>query len=237
MICVALCAGKGSRLGDLTSDLPKTLLPIDGDTTILDTIFQGVSPHVERFVVVAGYQADVLKAAVAEMADVSVHVVEDVDRWNNARSLWSSLRDLDDDVLVVNGDTVVHPSATRALLAGASGHEVALAVDTTHALGEEEMKVIVDADGHVQQISKLLEPADCHGEYIGQSVIAKDSIAVVSRHLEVSWNTRPQSYYEDGYQLAINSGVRVGSVALPDIPWTEVDDTTDLKAARCLAWL
>lgn len=237
MICVALCAGKGSRLGELTSDLPKTLLPIDGEMTILDTIFEGVTPHVDRFVIVAGYQADVLSAAVAHRDDVTVHVVEDVDRWNNARSLWSSLRGLDDDILVVNGDTVVHPEATAELLRGAVGQNVALAVDTTHELGEEEMKVIVDERGHVQQISKLLTPADCQGEYIGQSVISRDSIETISRHLEVSWNTRPQSYYEDGYQLAINSGVEVGIVALPDIPWTEVDDTTDLEVARCLAWL
>ena len=36
MIGMVLAAGAGRRLGDDTRDLPKTLLPVDGDRTILD---------------------------------------------------------------------------------------------------------------------------------------------------------------------------------------------------------
>ena len=36
MIGMVLAAGAGSRLGDETADLPKTLLGVDGDRTILD---------------------------------------------------------------------------------------------------------------------------------------------------------------------------------------------------------
>ena len=36
MIGMVLAAGAGKRLGSLTEDLPKTLLEVDGDRTILD---------------------------------------------------------------------------------------------------------------------------------------------------------------------------------------------------------
>ncbi|MEA2387162.1 MAG: hypothetical protein QOJ22_1336, partial [Thermoleophilaceae bacterium] len=36
MIGMVLAAGAGRRLQPLTDDLPKTLLPVDGERTILD---------------------------------------------------------------------------------------------------------------------------------------------------------------------------------------------------------
>ena len=241
MICVALCAGKGSRLGDLTTEVPKTLLEVETGKTILDTIFDGVSPHVDRIVIVAGYLSEVLMQAVGERTDLDVpvdlHIVDDVDRWNNARSLWSVLREMDDDVLVANGDTVVHPTATASLLAGAEGFDVALAMDGVKTLGEEEMKVLIDAGGNIEQISKLLDPSSAHGEYIGQSVISASAIEAVTSHLETAWQRDPQNYYEDGYQVAVDAGMSVGAVRLPDLPWTEVDDVIDLNVARSLTWL
>ena len=36
MIGMVLAAGAGKRLGSLTEDLPKTLLEVDGERTILD---------------------------------------------------------------------------------------------------------------------------------------------------------------------------------------------------------
>ena len=46
MIGMVLAAGAGSRLGAETESLPKTLLPVDGDRTILDSS-DDITKHVK----------------------------------------------------------------------------------------------------------------------------------------------------------------------------------------------
>lgn len=237
MIGVVLCAGRGSRLGHLTQDVPKTMLPVGDGRTILDTIFDGIGSHVDRVRIVAGYHSEVLIAAMEGRADVEVMVVEDVDRWNNARSLWSALLDLEDDVLVANGDTVVHPDVTASFVEQSGTADIALCVDANHDLGEEEMKIAVDDSQRVHSISKQLDPATSDGEYIGQSLISAGAVSAVAGRLEDAWRIDPQNYYEDGYQLAINAGMVVRSIPMKNVGWSEVDDLADLTAARGLTWL
>ena len=58
MIGMVLAAGAGRRLQPLTDDLPKTLLPVDGERTILDIALANLK-HVglDEIVVVTGFAA------------------------------------------------------------------------------------------------------------------------------------------------------------------------------------
>ena len=242
MIAVILCAGKGSRLEGLADEIPKTLLPVSENQTILDTILESVSPHVNEVVIVAGHCKDALIKYAAPLDNVEVHVVSDVDKYNNARSLWSALdylqnRGVTDNILVANGDTVLHPTSTAALVAQTSPTGITLAVDSEKVLGEEEMKVIVNSDGFVTGLSKLTDPAVAAGEFVGQSAIGAEAIAGVVAALETTWSTKPQDYYEDGYELAVKNGTVVEYIELENSVWTEVDDQIDLTTARSLSWL
>ena len=56
MIGMVLAAGAGKRLGHETAELPKTLLPVDGDRTILDVALGNFATvGLERAVIVTGY--------------------------------------------------------------------------------------------------------------------------------------------------------------------------------------
>ncbi len=242
MIAVILCAGKGSRLEGLADEIPKTLLPVSGNTTILDTILESVTPHVSEVMIVAGHCKDALIKYAAPLDNVEVHVVRDVDKYNNARSLWSALdhlknRGVTDNILVANGDTVLHPTSTAALVAQASPTGITLAVDSEKVLGDEEMKVVIDADDLVVGLSKLTDPANAAGEFVGQSAIGGGAIAEVVDALEATWSAKPQDYYEDGYELAAKNGTVVEYIELENSVWTEVDDQIDLSTARSLSWL
>ena len=60
MIGMVLAAGAGRRLESLTEDLPKTLLPVDGDRTILDIALGNLrrASGWRTVVVVTGYAAE-----------------------------------------------------------------------------------------------------------------------------------------------------------------------------------
>src|SRR5690606_35712225 len=61
MIGMVLAAGWGSRLAPLTDELPKTLLEVDGDRTILDVAIGNLkSVGLDEVVIVTGFRHDVL---------------------------------------------------------------------------------------------------------------------------------------------------------------------------------
>ena len=81
MIGMVLAAGKGQRLQPLTDALPKTLLPLDGERTILDVVLANFA-HVglERAVLVIGFAADRVEELVPELERRHVRPVRAVQR-------------------------------------------------------------------------------------------------------------------------------------------------------------
>ena len=61
MKAVILAAGKGTRMGDLTTELPKPMLPVHGKP-ILEHILEGlISTGIRDFFIVTGFRAEVIE--------------------------------------------------------------------------------------------------------------------------------------------------------------------------------
>jgi choline kinase len=239
MIGMVLAAGAGTRLGTETAELPKTLLPVDGDRTILDVALGNFGRvGLERAVVVTGYAADRIEERVPELErrhGLRVELVYNPKalEWNNAYSLWCARDAFAHGVLLANGDTV-HPAAVEERLLAARGPELVLAVDDEKRLGEEEMKVHV-AGGGLDRINKALDPATADGEYIGVALIEPAAADGLAEALEATWRRDPSLYYEDGFQEYADRGGAVGIAPIGTVEWVEVDDHADLARAREVA--
>jgi len=158
--------------------------------------------------------------------------------WNNAYSLWLAREYLRDGALLVNGDTVHPVDVERTLLAareqpGAAG--ILLALDDQKSLADEEMKVVLDAAGRMKRITKLMDPAEASGEYIGATLIEARAADALATALEATWRRDPDLYYEDGYQTLVDTGGEVGAAPIGSLPWVEVDNHADLTRAREIA--
>jgi choline kinase len=237
MIGMVLAAGPGSRLLPLTAEIPKTLLPIDGELTILDQALANLkSVGLDDVVVVTGYCAEAVQErvpALEERHGVNLELVYNAkaQEWNNAYSLWLARDHFADGVLLVNGDTVHPPSVEEALL-DARGAGVLLAIDHCKELGDEEMKVLLTADGALRKITKQMDPADAEGEYIGVTLIEPAAAQPLADALEATWKRDPSLYYEDGYQELVDRGGDVHCAPIGVVEWVEVDDHADLARAR-----
>jgi choline kinase len=237
---MVLAAGAGRRLGDDTADLPKTLLPVDGERTILDIALSNLSAAgLERAVVVTGFAAarlDERRDVLSERHGIEVEMVFNpkAEEWNNAYSLWVARDYFAEGVLLVNGDTVHPPSVERALLDARGSHDIVIAVDDVKTLGEEEMKILTDG-GMLMKINKALDPATAAGEYIGLSLIEPAAADGLADALQTTWERDPQLYYEDGFQEFADRGGRVGLAPIGAVEWVEVDDHADLARAREVA--
>jgi choline kinase len=240
VIGMVLAAGAGKRLGEDTRDLPKTLLPVDGERTILDVALGNLKrAGLDKAVVVTGFAAgriDERKDEFEERHDIEVELCFNpkAEEWNNAYSLWIARDYFAEGVLLVNGDTV-HPASVEETLLAGRGEPIVIAVDDVKPLGEEEMKVHLSGEGLLDRINKALDPATAQGEYIGLTLIEPEAAEDLATALEATWQRDPQLYYEDGFQEFADRGGRVGTAPIGDVEWVEVDNHEDLQRAREVA--
>jgi choline kinase len=244
VIGMVLAAGAGRRLRPDTDSLPKALLPVAGDTTILDIALRNLAAvGLTDVVVVVGYASAVLARRAAELEDrhgVRLELVDNdrAEEWNNAYSLWLAREHFGRSVLLVNGDTVHPVSIEKTLLAAqAAAHraDLILAIDTIKKLADEEMKVELDERARLARISKQLDPARADGEYIGATLIEAAAAVPLAEALEATWRRDPGLYYEDGYQELADRGGDIAVAPIGDVEWVEVDDHQDLRRAREIA--
>ncbi|GGM00112.1 MULTISPECIES: phosphocholine cytidylyltransferase family protein [Micromonospora] len=240
MIGMVLAAGAGRRLRPYTDTLPKALVPVDGDTTILDIALRNLAEvGLREVVIVVGYAADAVRDRQAELEQkygVTLTLVQNdkAEEWNNAYSLWLAREHFARGVLLVNGDTV-HPVSVEKTLLAERGPGILLAIDNIKPLAEEEMKTTFDAAGQLTRITKLMDPGQAYGEYIGATLIEPQVASALADALEATWRRDPNLYYEDGYQEFADRGGEVRAAPIGDVSWVEVDNHDDLARAREIA--
>ncbi len=240
MIGMVLAAGQGQRLRPLTVDLQKTLLPVDGDQTILDIALRNLrAVGLEEVVIVTGFAANRIDERVADLEerfDLRIPLIynDRAEEWNNAYSLWMARERFADGVLLVNGDTV-HPVSVEQTLLASRGPDIVLALDDVKPLAEEEMKVVLSSDGRLERIHKSVDPSAALGEYMGLTLIEPAAADGLAEALEATWRRDPSLYYEDGFQEYADRGGNVGVAPIGAIDWVEIDNHDDLGRAREIA--
>jgi choline kinase len=240
MIGMVLAAGAGRRLRPYTDTLPKALVPVDGDVTILDIALSNLAEvGLTDVVIVVGYRANAVEERQAELEaayGVTITLVHNdkAEEWNNAYSMWLAREHFSKGVLMVNGDTV-HPVSIEKTLLAHRGPDVLLAVDNVKTLADEEMKTTLDASGNLARITKLMDPAQAYGEYIGATLIEPAAAQPLADALEATWKGDPDLYYEDGYQELVNRGGTIAVAPIGSVDWVEVDNHEDLAKARVIA--
>jgi choline kinase len=240
MIGLVLAAGAGRRLRPYTDTLPKALVPVDGDTTIMDISLRNLAAAgLTDVTVVVGYRAEAVeqrKDAFERNYGVTLDLVynDKAEEWNNAYSLWLARDRFAAGALLVNGDTV-HPASIEKTLLARRGPGILLAVDDVKKLADEEMKTVFDASGQLTRITKQMDPLDAYGEYIGATIIEPHAAPALADALKTTWERNPDLYYEDGYQEYANRGGEVRAAPIGDVDWVEVDNHDDLARAREIA--
>ncbi|GHG31784.1 sugar phosphate nucleotidyltransferase [Streptomyces filamentosus] len=242
MIGLVLAAGAGRRLRPYTDTLPKALVPVDGDTTILDLTLKNFAEiGLTEVAIVVGYRKEAVyarKEALEAKYGLRITLVDNdkAEEWNNAYSLWCAREVLKRGVILANGDTVHPVSVEKTLLAArGKGQKIILALDTVKQLADEEMKVVTAEGKGVQKITKLMDPAEATGEYIGVTLIEAEAAEELADALKATFERDPDLYYEDGYQELVNRGFTVDVEPIGEVSWVEIDNHDDLAKGREIA--
>ena len=182
-----LAAGLGSRLGPLTADLPKALIPVGDAPLLLHALRFATRLAPTEIVVVGGFcfplvetvindyrGASQARAAAGAPATVPITLVENTEfRQGNILSLQTARPLLNDDFVILNVDHIFRPGI--APLVAAPTSDVTAFIDTDRTLGADDMKVKRDQEGRIEAISKTLARFDCG--YVGMTRVPRPALA------------------------------------------------------------
>ena len=224
---IILAAGTSKRLGELTRNIPKCLLPI-GQTTILELqLLLLAQAGISDITIVTGFCGKLVRQRCgSSYAYVHNEIFEST---NSIYSLWLALRERRDSILVLNADVVFHPGILQALLE--SPFPDALTVCFHGPMGQEEMKVKV-REGKIVDISKDIDPATADGENVGvvkfssqgSELLFQVTDELVKRGIVRAWAPRAFQELCNRYDLY--------AVSTAGLPWIEIDFPEDLDRAR-----
>lgn len=236
MKAVILAAGMASRLRPLTEHTPKCLLSI-GERPLLqrsmDALRQG---GINDFVIVTGYLHEQIEQFVAEKyADsISVEFIHNelYDSTNNIYSLWLARKAVDgQNFLLLDSDLLYDPQIIKRVMQCDSDNVLTL---IRHELGEEEMKVVCDAQGKIKEISKTCSPADAAGESLGIEKIGASYSTALYKELEQMMNTEhlENKFYELAFERLIPQGHSYKVVDVTEFFSCELDTVEDFNNAK-----
>lgn len=234
MIGVILAAGMAKRLRPLTDTKPKCLLEVGGKTLLERTVRAMQQAGISEFVVVTGYRADQIREALTSIVspqNITFLHNADYEHNNNIYSLWMAGEVVrGKDFLLMDSDILCDPAAVVRI---AEQAEPALALNR-HECGEEEIKVIVDADNHIVEINKTCNPADAIGESVGIEKMTADYSTALYRELDqmILKEGLVDVFYERCFERLIPQGYTFRVVDTTSYFSYELDTPEDFQRAQ-----
>jgi choline kinase len=237
MKAIVLSAGQGKRLLPLTTDKPKCLLMVDDERTVLDVQLGALARNgVERAVVVAGFGAHHVERHVERQPVPGIQVEIFYNPFfamtDNLTTCWLSRQLMDEDFLLLNGDTLFEDRVVQQVLDEPTG-PVTVTVDHKREYDDDDMKVSLDEDGRLLAIGKTLKHEMVSGESIGMLRFRGAGPKTFREALERS--IRVPGALDAWYLSVINElaqDVPVDTASIRGLWWREIDDRRDLEEVR-----
>ena len=219
---VILAAGMGTRLA---RPLPKPLTELGDGRSIMkqqiDNIRQGFG-DTYRLMVVVGFK---LEAIIERFPEATFVYNEFYDQTNTSKSLLKALKASGDGgVLWMNGDVVFDPEVLNRIKPQIAAEQSFIVVNTSK-VSDEEVKYTLDADGFINELSKVVKGG--LGEAVGINLVsASDKEKLIERLDQVG----DQDYFERGIEVAIEKdGLKFAAINISDLYAIEIDFDEDLQ--------
>ncbi len=235
MKALILSAGQGSRLLPLTADKPKCLLPIGPYCLIEWQLRELLAAGVDEVVVVVGYGADQVEETLERWRRPGVEIRTVFNPFfnvaDNLASCWLARHEMEEDFLILNGDTLFEAAILKKVLASPEA-PITITIDRKQHYDADDMKVQVDGDQLVS-VGKTLPAEATNGESIGMLLFRGKGPSLFVETLDQFMHT-PEGL-KTWYLRAIDRLAKTGAVATASIQgkaWGEVDFLEDLERAR-----
>ena len=223
------------RLRPLTDERPKCLLTVGSRTLLQRTFDAMIAAGISEFVVVTGYRGEMIRDFLLNTypSSLTFHFLHNADyeHNNNIYSLWMTRKLVRGrEFLLLDSDILFDPAIIQRMLQEPG---TALALNR-HELGEEEIKVIVDSNNQVVEISKVCSPSEAIGESVGIEKMEADYSEALFAELDrmIEGEGLIDIFYERAFERLIPQGHSFHIFDTTDYFSIELDTVDDFNSAR-----
>lgn len=237
MNALILAAGTGSRLVNLTRDLPKALVEVRGRPLMDYTLEFVEALNCEKITIVGGFYYDKLVSFV-QRCPGNIELLENANFLKGSiLTLQKGLANIDQSFLLLNVDHIYPLRLAKAFLAHKDRFaRVTAFVDFDRYLREDDMKILLTEDKRVKKVSKGLHEFDAG--YIGLTYVPRHKLAIYKQAVQQVATENEHAVVENILQWLINHDEAPEIFDVSGVRWLEIDNQWDLEnAQRILTWM
>ncbi|MDF1861503.1 MAG: sugar phosphate nucleotidyltransferase [Verrucomicrobiales bacterium] len=224
---VILAAGRGTRMKELTDELPKPMVKVKG-TPILESIVRGlVRNGIEEILIVIGYRKEVITGYFGDGSDFDCRIeyIEQVVQDGTGRVVELAKDFAGSDPFILSYGDILVPAESYAPLADFSGVDGKLTVKV-----DEDVRkggAVFIEDGMVTNLIEKPKDNEPTSPYYNAGIYSfSPQIFDYTATLELS----PRGEYEltDAIKAQVTDGLRIAAVELEG-DWADVRDPETLQ--------
>ncbi|MFT6910079.1 MAG: HAD superfamily hydrolase (TIGR01450 family) [Oleiphilaceae bacterium] len=231
---VILAAGVGSRLRPMTNRKPKCLVTVAGKTMLQYQIDAYVAASISEVVIVVGYESDAIIDYCKHIKNIKVTIVENdvYEDTNNMYSLYLAAATINGRPFILNNADLAIDSKVVDLLVKEDIEDL-VAVDKS-LYNDESMKVSVNEDGYISDISKNISFDHAFGCSIDYYKFSRSSAAKFLKHVKhvIEEVGEVKDWTEVAMQnMFANQSLKFRPLDISGLKWVEIDNYDDLAIA------
>jgi NDP-sugar pyrophosphorylase family protein len=222
MQAVILAAGRGTRMGELTDEAPKSLLKVNGKT-LLAYKFENLPENVTEIIIIVGYMADRIRASCGtEFNGIPIRYIVQEKLDGTAGALWRAKDFLKGKFIVMMGDDLY----SKEDIVEASRYEWSELVETV----EDERgggETVVDEKGNIVGVRE--------GVHKGTWIVGTNMFVLDTRLFDFPLVPKAEGSDEYGLPQTIVPAAQSLGVAFKAVPatrWIQITSPEDLRSAE-----
>lgn len=238
MKAIILAAGRGTRLYPYTQYIPKCLLDIGGATILEHQMNHIRDCGISEVVIVVGFGFEKVENFLRNYDGLGMKIKTLYNPFyqttNSLISLWIARGEMNEDIVVMNGDDVFEIEVLDKALS-VNGEKICLPIKRKLTYEDEDMKVQLD-NGRIQGISKSIKK-NISAESVGIRVFRDTGVEIIKRALEEEMRTpaAEKKWYISSIRRLINKGYKIKSLDIKELFWMDVDYPVDLFKVRAIS--
>lgn len=230
MDIVILAAGLGSRLKNFTKDRPKAMVEVAGKT-LIDHAFNFIDLTLaENVYVIGGYEINVLKNHLKNK-NSKVKIIENPDyKQGSTLTIEKAIPFLKDDFLLMNVDHIYPKEMFKKIIENKDADKIIAMTDSDRKLGDDDMKVELNSDKTIKNISKKL--TDFQLGYIGMTYIGKNMLKTYLEGLNTVIEKEQGKANVEAVLDYLSKSIKINVLDLSNLGWHEVDTPEERSVAE-----
>lgn len=232
MQAIILAAGKGTRLKNLTKNIPKALIKVN-EKTLLEYCLDFLNKNqIKKIVIVTGYKTNLIEEYINKSSKYKKEIIIAKNpnyELGNIISLKTAIPYIDDSFLIMNVDHIYYNAKIFEKIVKKIDGITAIC-DFDRILEKDDMKVLLDENLKIIKINKSL--SNYNGGYTGITICHKDYLELYFKTVNnISNDYKGMINVEEVIQTLQKKGIKINICDISNLGWLEIDTNNDLKKA------